>query len=115
MNRLSCLLTAAAVVFAAGSAGAACNAPGPAPAIPDGSTATLDQMKAAQKEVQAYVNVLQTYQDCMEQAITEAPKDMSPEDKQKMREQGNNAVDQATALSAAYSAQAKLFTARPKN
>ncbi len=51
-----------------------CPQPGPAPAVPDGATATVDQMKAAHEAIQSYVNLLQSEQDCVETRIKIAPK-----------------------------------------
>jgi hypothetical protein len=89
-----------------------CPAPGPAPAVPDGATANVDQMKAAHEQIQSYANLLQSVQDCNEAKIKMAPKGTKPDDLQKLRDAGNAAVDQAKALGDAYSAQVKIFKAR---
>lgn len=89
-----------------------CPQPGPAPAIPDGTTATVDQLKAAHEQVQAYVNLLQSEQDCTEARIKMSPKGTKADELQKWRDQGNAAIDQAKALGEAYSAQVKIFKAR---
>lgn len=109
------VLSAAAflVLIASPAAFAAdCAQPGPAPAVPDGTTATVDQMKAAHEAIQSYANSLQLVQDCNEAKIKLAQKSTKPEELQKMRDQGNAAVDQAKALGEAYSAQVKIFKAR---
>jgi len=113
MRRFQIALSA--VVFAAVASpvfAADCAAPGPAPVIPDGTTATAAQMDAAKAAVQSYVNALQSVQDCNEARIKMSPKSMKPDDLQKMRDAGNAAVDQAQALAVAYSAQKKIFTNR---
>ena len=113
MRRFHIALSAAVFVVVASSAFAAdCAQPGPAPAIPDGTTATVDQMKAAHQAVQSYALALEAVQDCNEAKIKMAPKGTKPEQLQKMRDEGNAAVDQAKALSDAYSAQVKIFKAR---
>jgi hypothetical protein len=89
-----------------------CAQPAEAPVIPDGTTATVDQFKAAHTAVQSYVNSLQSLQDCTEAKIKLAPKTTKPEELQKLRDQGNAAIDQAKALSDSYSAQVKIFKAR---
>ncbi len=91
-----------------------CAQPGPAPVIPDGTTATVDQLKTAHAQVQSYVNMLQSYQDCVEARIKMSPKGTKPEDLQKLRDAGNAAIDQAKSLSDNYSAQVKIFKARPQ-
>jgi opacity protein-like surface antigen len=116
MLHLKRILAGAALAALAGipALAADCAQPGPAPMIPDGTTASVDQMKAAHDQVQSYANLLQSYQDCVEARIKMAPKDMKPEDKQKLRDAGNAAIDQATALRDSYAAQVKAFKARPK-
>jgi hypothetical protein len=89
-----------------------CTMPGPAPVIPDGTAATVDQMKDAHTAVQSYVNLLQSFQDCVEARIKITSKTSKPEDLQKLRDSGNAAIDQAKALSANYAAQVKAFKAR---
>jgi hypothetical protein len=114
MRRFLPVLSAAAlfVVVAVPAFAADCAQPGPAPVIPDGTTATMDQLKTAHGEVQSYVNTLQSLQDCTEAKIKLAPKGTKPEELQKLRDQGNAAIDQAKALGDAYSAQVKVFKAR---
>jgi hypothetical protein len=103
---------ALAAVAALPAAAKECQAPGPAPTIPDGTTATADQMKSARDSVQSYVNVLQDYQDCLESSIKHAPKETKQEDLQRLRDKGNAAIDQAEALKNNYIAQVRLFKAR---
>ena len=94
------------------AAAADCAQPGPAPTIPDGTSATVDQLKVAHTQVQSYVNTLQSYQDCVEAQIKMAPKGTKAEDLQKLRDAGNSAIDQAKSLSDNYSAQVKAYKAR---
>jgi hypothetical protein len=94
----------------AGAAGAAtCAEPALAPSIPDGTTATAAQMKTARGNVQAYINVLQNYQDCLESQIKMEPK---LELQQKLRDRGDLAIDQANSLKAQYEEQKRAFDAR---
>ena len=106
-------LTVVAVAFVALFGGAAkaatCPEPALAPSIPDGTTATAAQMKTARGNVQAYINVLQNYQDCLEGQISMEPK---TELKQRMRDRGDLAIDQANSLKAQYEEQKKAFDAR---
>ena len=113
MRRFHLALSAAVfAAFASPAFAADCPAPGPAPVIPDGSTATAEQMNAAKAAVQSYVNALQSVQDCIEARIKMGQKSIKPDDLQKMRDAGNAAVDQAQALAAAYVAQKKVFNNR---
>jgi hypothetical protein len=113
MRRFHIALSAAVFVIVAAPVFAAdCAQPGQAPVIPDGTTATAAQMNAAKAAVQSYVNSLQSVQDCYEAKIKMVSKSTKPDELQKMRDAGNAAVDQATALAAAYSAQKKIFNNR---
>jgi len=114
MRRFHQLLSIAAfsAAFAVPAFAADCPAAGPAPTIPDGATGTVDQFKAAHTQVQSYVNSLQSIQDCNEAKIKMAPKGTKPDDLQKLRDAGNQAIDQAKAISDSYSAQVKIFKAR---
>ena len=108
-----CLVAVALTALSALPAAAReCATPGPAPTIPDGTTATTEQMTATRAAVQEYVNMLQDRQDCLEANIKRAPKDTKSEVLQKMRDDGNAGIDQAKALSTAYAAQVKIFKAR---
>jgi hypothetical protein len=98
--------------FAAVPAVADCNPPGQAPVVPDGTTATLDQMKTAHSDVQSYVNLLQSYQDCVEAQIKLAPKGTKAETLQRLRDEGNAAIAQAEALQSSYKAQVTAYKAR---
>ena len=89
-----------------------CIKPGAAPPMPQGATATAEEMTAGRLALQKYVNVLQTYQDCKEKQIADAPKDTKLEDKQKWRDEGNAAIDTAKAQADIYAAQMKAFKAR---
>jgi hypothetical protein len=108
------ILGAAALValVALPAAAAECTKPGVAPPMPQGATATADEMKAGRVALQGYVNQLQGFQDCMEQKIKDAPKDTKGDVKQKWRDEGNAAIDTAKAQADVYSAQMKAFKAR---
>ena len=65
-----CSLTLAAALIA-GQAQAACPYPKAPAKIPDGSTATLDQMLASQKEVKAFSAAITAYLDCLDTQFNE--------------------------------------------
>ena len=56
---------AAIAALAAGPAHAACTYPKAPEKIPDGSTATLDEMRAAQAEVKRFNEEITAYQTCL--------------------------------------------------
>ena len=111
MRSLNLTVVAVAFVTLVGGAARAATCPEPAlaPSIPDGTTATAAQMKTARANVQAYVNVLQNFQDCLEAQLKMQPK---TELQQRMRDRGDLAIDQANSLKAQYQEQKKAFDAR---
>jgi hypothetical protein len=111
-GRLNLIAAGFAALIAFPAFAADCATPGQAPAIPDGATATVDQMKDAHTQVQSYVTMLESYQDCVEARIKLAPKGTKAEDLQKLRDEGNAAIDQAKSLSDNYKAQVTAFKAR---
>ena len=100
------------LALAALPAVADCAKPGKAPAMPQGATATQEDMKAGHDALQAYVNTLQTYKDCLAALIANAPADTKPELKQQWRDEGNAAIDAADAIAAVYSSQLNAFRAQ---
>ena len=96
---------ALAAFLAAGQAHAACTYPKAPEKTPDGNTATLEQMLAAQKDVKAFDAAITAYQSCLEGQFNEtvaAQPDMTPEARaelEKIRDQKMNAaVDEAQAV-----------------
>ena len=90
--------------------------------MPDGRTATLDQMKAAQASVKAYNASMDDYLKCID---AEAPKasditaDMTPDQKKQMQkkiEEGvkkhNAAVSDEEAVAARFNEQLKAYKAK---
>jgi hypothetical protein len=111
---LSLALVAASI--AAGPAFAACPYPKAPDSIPDGNTATLDQMLAAQRAVKAFDAAITTYQGCLESennAAFAANPDLT-EDQKKERlnilgQKQNAAVDEAQALADRLNAQIRVY------
>ncbi len=91
---------------------ALCVWPTPEPVIPQGETASAADMRQGRDAVQAYVNRLQNYQACLEQAYSIAPPETMDEIKSGWRKEGNHAIDVANAMAAAFSVQLKAYKAR---
>jgi hypothetical protein len=104
----------AGTVFAllAGSSGAKCADPPRPPQMPQGATASDEDMKHGREALQKYVNFLQDYQKCMEQQIKDAPPDTKPEVKQQWQANANVAIDAAHEIADVYSIQLRAFKAR---
>src|SRR5215469_18218739 len=88
--------------------------------LPDGASATLEEMIAGQKAVQAYEKAINEYNACidkaLEDAIAKGGDQLKPEQKaemQKLEAQKNNAaVDQLQGIADRFNEQVKIFKAR---
>lgn len=66
-------LIAALLMLAAGQASALCNCYLPEkPTVPDGQTATNEQIQFARNQIVNYQNKMQSYKQCLEQCIADA-------------------------------------------
>ena len=111
---------AMALAAAAASAYADCPYP-PAPAkMPDGATATLEEMVAGQKAVGAYQKAINDYNACIDKelddALAKGGDKLKPEQKQEMQrveaQKHNAAVDQLQAVADRFNEQVKVFKAK---
>ncbi len=111
---------AALAAIAASPVYADCTAPQAPQNIPDGNTASLQQMLAGQKVVKAYNDATNAYLDCLSkehQAALEAagPK-VSDDQKAKLdkaeTDKHNAAVDQLTDITGRFNEQVRIFKAK---
>ena len=110
------------IAFAAATAAAYADCPYPqAPTkIPDGATATLDDMVAGQKAVNAYQKAINDYTACIDKELDDALKKggdkLKPEQKADMQrveaQKHNAAVDQLQAIADRFNEQVKVYKAR---
>jgi hypothetical protein len=102
------------VALAAGPAFAQCSAPDNAVQIPDGTTATREEMVAAQKAVQAYDTAVKTYTDCLQQE--QADKIAAGGDKAKLQKEysklNNDQVEKVQQLADKFNAELKAYKAK---
>jgi hypothetical protein len=89
-----------------------CPLPGSPPEMPQGASASDEEMKEGREKLQAFVNQLEAYQKCMDQLIENAPSDTKPEQKQIWAAKSNAAFDAAHQWAEIYSAQLRAFKAR---
>ena len=118
-------LLAAVAIAAAALAPAAyadCTYP-PAPShLPDGNTATLKDMLAAQKVVQSYNEEMTAYLSCIklerDSRVAQAGDKLTKQQKQELEaieiQKNNAAVDQLHSVADQFNAQVKIFKARDK-
>ncbi len=117
MNRTSKILGTVVLLFSAQSA-IACDYPARV-SIPNGSSATKEEMIAGQRDVKAFVASMETYLDCLleEEKTTRAQlDDLSAEDEQ-MREdmlnkKYNAAVEEMEKVAARFNEEVQAYKAR---
>lgn len=114
------LALAAATALASGAAYADCPYP-PAPdKLPDGATATLQDMLAGQKAVADYNKAVNEYVACIDQevdaAIAKGGDKIKPEQKADMQrvetQKHNAAIDQLQKVADRFNEQVKVFKAK---
>ncbi len=117
---MKALLTIALAAAIAAPVYADCTYP-PAPTkIPDGATATLEEMVAGQKAVGEYQKAINDYTACIDKeldaAIAKGGDKLKPEDKKKMQQveaqKHNAAIDQLQAVADRFNEQVKVYKAR---
>ena len=111
-----------AMVFAMATAAAYADCPYPqAPTkLPDGATATLEDMVAGQKAVGAYQKAINDYTTCIDKelddAIAKCGDKLKPQQKQDMQQveaqKHNAAVDQLQTIADRFNEQVKVYKAR---
>ena len=121
MKSLLAAVVIAATVLAP-AAYADCSYP-PAPShLPDGSTATLAEMLAAQKVVQSYNEQMTAYLSCIrlerDSRVAAAGATLTKKQKQELEaieiQKNNAAVDQLHSVADQFNSQVKIFKARDK-
>lgn len=121
MKALLVLLPIAA--FAAGPVRADCSYPPPPDKLPDGNTASLQEMVAAQKTVKEYDKAINAYLSCIEleqnAASSKAGGKPTPEQKKALDDMSrvtiqkhNAAVDQDRSVADRFNEQVKVFKAK---
>jgi hypothetical protein len=110
--------------LAAGNAYAACTYPAPPAKLPDGATATREEMLAGKKLVTEFDNAIGEYNTCLQKEADEAVAKLTGEDKekeakkaeiQKMADQKHNAAVEADeAIATRFNEQLRAFNAKNK-
>ncbi len=111
---------ACTVALAAGPVYADCPYPAAPAKIPDGATATLEEMLAGQKAVKEYEKAINDYNACIDKALEEdiakggdQLKPQQKADMQKIEAQKHNAaVDQLQSVADRFNEQIKVFKTR---
>lgn len=114
---------AAVAALLAGPANAACPFPSPPHQIPDGRTATAEQMHDGQKTVEDYSAAITAYVQCLDQesedTITKAGDQMSADQKDQLRritqQRHLAAISQRDEINARFTEQLRVFNAKEKD
>lgn len=111
------LLSTVALV---GVAHAECSRP-PAPAIPDGSSASQDEMVKSQKAVKEFVKETNTFLDCVEKEEKDAAakaqadgKPMTPDDHNAYVQRYNAGVDDMQKVAESFNTQLRTYLDKHK-
>ena len=99
---------------------AECPYPAAPTKIPDGATATLQEMLDGQKAIQAYDKAIKEYVDCIDKEVSDniakAGDSLKPEQKADMQkvemQKHNAAIDQEQSVADRFNEQVKVFKAR---
>ena len=109
---------ASVVLLLCGSASFACDYPAKVD-IPDGNTATRDEMLTGQRDVKQYVTEMEAYLDCIvaeEKTARSAMDDLAPEDEQQredmLNKKYNAAVDEMETVAANFNTEVQTFRGR---
>ena len=110
----------AACAFAASPVFADCTAPTPPQSIPDGNTATLQQMLAGKKAVGDFNTATNAYLDCLKNehqaALAAAGPKVSDDEKAKLdkaeTDKHNKAVDQLQKIADRFNEQIRVYKAK---
>jgi hypothetical protein len=121
MKALSALALTTAALLAA-PAFADCPYPAAPTKIPDGKTATLEDMLAGQKTINEYQKAINTYTACIDKELADAEakagdslKPQQKADMEKVETQKHNAaIDQLQNIADRFNEQVKVFKARDK-
>jgi hypothetical protein len=119
-------LAVAAMAFAA-AASAACTHPTPPDKVPDGTKSSKEEMIAGMKAMRAYNDLVKQYTDCLrdehdtavakiDPSWDDAKKTKAKDDLDKIMAQKNDAaVDEATAVTARFNEQIKVYNSAHKS
>ena len=117
MTRLIKLICSVSIVLVAQSA-LACDYPSRV-LIPNGSTATKDDMLNGQRNVKTYVAAMEVYLECIvddEKSALRSLDDLEPEEEQQredmMNKKYNAAVDEMERIAAQFNAEVQAYKAK---
>ncbi|HTX23907.1 MAG TPA: hypothetical protein VMD03_04560 [Steroidobacteraceae bacterium] len=120
MKTLASILVLAALASA--QAYADCSYPRAPDKVPDGNTASMQEMIAAMNQLKDYNAQVKAYTDCLklehDTALAKADPNMSKDQKSELEkvyiQKNDAAVDAATAVTSRFNEQVRIFNAKKK-
>jgi uncharacterized protein YfkK (UPF0435 family) len=113
-------MIASLALAVSGASGAACIYPRAPDRVPDGATATFEEMAAAQKAVQQFNEDINSYNACLDLELVTLEKS-GAYDQNRLAElramqakKNNAAVDEVQALADRFNEQLRIFKSRDK-
>ena len=103
----------AGTLLCCGAAGAACNYPAEV-SVPNGKTASEQQLAEASKTINGYMEAMRAYQDCIDKEEAELGDSATPEQKAMHVKKYNASVDAMQTLAARFNEELRAFKARKK-
>jgi ethanolamine utilization cobalamin adenosyltransferase len=87
----------------------ACDYPPAAPKIPDGKTATSEEMVTTQQAVKDYVSKMEAYIACLDQSVENLPEPLTKEQEHIHVEKHNAAVDEMQGVADHFNAEVRAY------
>lgn len=120
MNKTMIALATVSALALAGAAHAACSYPRPPAKLPDGNTATMEEMMEAQKAVKKYDADINAYVACLklehDKQLAEDGDALTDDQKKYMArlqvQKHNAAIDELESVAARFNEQVKAYKAR---
>jgi hypothetical protein len=111
MRKISSFLLGCTVTLGMATAKGACTFPDEVD-IPDGATASEEQMLAGRDAVQQYMATMNEYLSCLDEEATAVTEEETPEQKQMHVARHNAAVEQMETLAAQFNEQLRAYKSR---
>ena len=103
------------VAWMASASALACDYPPAAPKIPDGKTATSEEMTATQQAVKDYVTKMEAYIACIDQSVQNLPEPLTKEQEHIHVEKHNAAVDEMQGVADHFNAEVRAYKTAQDN
>ena len=113
-NMRAVAVTLAVLGSMLGLSAQACDYP-EAVSVPDGRTATQDEMVSGQRQVKAYMAAMEEYLDCLDAETNAGGEEPTDEQRKILISRHNAAVDEMETLAAAFNEQVRAFKAANSN